>query len=412
MLQTLRMGAAVIVGGLLLAGLPTTTMAQPSFICASSKEKAVAVDVLKRFKCFAKAAKKGEDRERTLNADIQECLDKVTTKTLDKWNDAEAVGGCATDANAFDLNVDTFGDGTVDSVLNQIDRGWAVNATSIGYRGVDGPRPPQYTPVMQAGIVQLVAPGTTASLCAKKQLIALAVFGKKLHLCEKTAIKKGIPHDQNADCVNKATGVFVKKFDKATGDCINTADRDTLGGYLLGLSNLVIPNIPRFDGCGNGLVTNGMSGTTVETCDDGNTENFDSCPSDCVVDACTPTASPRSATLVIAGPNHLDVASVIVELDYPEGQIDLPGTGFAPASIQDLTFADSFDSVDFDHALRVVSASAGAFGQAQIANLDFVDCSGAVVPVPGDFTCTVQQAFGAGGTTDYTATTTCTVTIP
>jgi hypothetical protein len=30
----------------------------------------------------------------------------------------------------------------------------------------------------------------------------------------------------------------------------------------------------------------------------------------------------------------------------------------------------------------------------------------------GDFTCTVKEAFGAGGTPDLTASTTCTVTIP
>jgi len=76
------------------------------------------------------------------------------------------------------------------------------------------------------------------------------------------------------------------------------------------------------------------------------------------------------------------------------------GTGFGPASIVDLTGSASFDSVDFDHALRVVVSNDIAFGQAQIAQLQFVDCNAAPVPVPGDFVpCNVTGAFGAGGVT-------------
>jgi hypothetical protein len=408
MLHTLRIGAVVVAGALLLGGRPATTMAQPTpaaATCAQSKEKAIGKHLLKTLKCYSKAAKDGLSRDPAVNADpLGTCLADVSADTTDAFDTADAVGGCATDANIFNLNPpEATGDGMISSILSQDDKGYAVNAMTIGYRGINGPREPEFNPDAtgqepdNAGVVQLVAPGTAASKCAKKQLLALAVLGKKLHLCEKSLVG------------------YVKKFDKGAleGDCINTAARDTLAGYMIQVSNVVIPNIPRWNGCGNGLVTNGSGGTLAETCDDGNLVNLDSCPSDCVIDACSPDPmTPVAATLHIAGTNALNVAGLTIELDYPEGKLDLPGTGFGVASVQDLTFADSFDTLDVDHALRVVASSASAFGTTDIANMDYVDCTGAIAAVPGDFTCVVKQAVGAGGAPDYTASTTCSVTIP
>ena len=408
MLHTLRIGAVVLAGGALIAAQPAMAAPTPAAACAMAKEKAVGLDLLKKLKCYSKAAKDGTGVDPATNTDLADCLAANEAKTIDRFAEAEAAGGCATDANAFDNNVDTIPDGQVGSILNQINNGFRVNATTLGYRGLNGP----LTPANQ-GISYLVAPGMTASKCAKKEFIALAVLAKKFYFCERKEISKGLVDDP--ECITKAVEVYDKKIAKALEepDCIATADGTTLGGYQFTLFNVVIPNIPRLDGCGNGLVTNGMSGTTVETCDDGNSNNFDGCPSDCVVDACTPTATPRPATLVIAGPDAANVASLTVELDYPEGKVELPGTGFGPASIVDLTGSASFDSVDFDHALRIVVSNDIAFGTTSIAELDFVDCNAAPLPVPGDFVpCNVTGAFGAGGTDDFTATTTCTVTIP
>jgi hypothetical protein len=418
MLHKARIGAVIVVGALVVGGRPASTMAQPtpaSSTCAQAKEKAIGLKFLKTLKCYSKAAKDGLDRDPAVNATLGTCISDVDADTTTAFNDADAVGGCATDANIFDLNADTIGDGLVGSILDQANKGFAVNSMTVGYRGLNGPGAPEFTSGPNAGIVPLVAPGAAASKCAKKELIYLAVLAKKLHFCEKTAVKKNIAHELNGACAQKAVDAYQKKFDKAVAsgpDCIATADGATLAGYVFFLTNTIIPNIPRSNGCGNGLVTNGSGGTLNETCDDGNLENFDSCPADCKVDACTPTASPRSATLVISGADALNVAALTVELDYPEGKIDLPGSGFGVASIQDETFSSGFDSVDFDHALRIVVSNDVAFGQTNIANMDFVDCSAAIPPVPGDFTCTVKEAFGAGGTPDFTATTSCTVTIP
>jgi cysteine-rich repeat protein len=411
MLLTLRIGAVVLAGGALIAAQPAMAAPAPAAACAMAKEKALGLDLLKKLKCYSKAAKDGAGVDPSANADLSACLAAIDAKTTASFGSAEAAGGCAQDANAFDVNVDTIPDGQVGSILNQINNGFRVNATTLGYRGLNGPV--LNPPAGNQGTSYLVAPGLTASKCAKKQFIALAVLAKKFYFCEKKEISKGIADDPA--CISKAVEVYDKKFAKSLedADCINTADGTTLAGYQFQLFNLVTPNVPRLDGCGNGLVTNGMSGTTVETCDDGNTNNFDGCPSDCVVDACTPTATPRTATLVIAGPDVANVASLTVELDYPEGKVELPGTGFGPASIVDLTGSASFDSVDFDHALRVVVSNDIAFGTTSIAELDFVDCQAAPVPVPADFVpCNVTGAFGAGGVDEFTATTTCSVTIP
>jgi len=423
MLHELRIGAAVVAGALLLVGQPTTTMAAPTpeaAACAQAKEKALGLKTLKTLKCYSKAAKDGLDRDPAINTTLGDCVADVDADFTQRFDDADAEGGCATDANIFDLNTDTIGDGLVGSILHQLEKGWAVNppatnSMTIGYRGINGPRPPEFqgTPA-NGGIGLLVAPGTGESLCAKKQFIALAVLGKKLFFCEKKAISKNIPHEQNQACVDKAIEVYTKKFDKTASevDCINTADGPTLAGYLFNLANVIIPNVPRYNGCGNGLLTNGMSGTLLETCDDGNLENFDTCPSDCVIDACTETATPRPATLHIAGPDASNVAALIIDLDYPEGKVVLPGTGFGPASIVDLTGAPSFDSIDFDHALRVLVSSDIPLGTTDIAELDFKDCT-AGPPLAGEFVpCNVVQAFGAGGEPDFTATTTCSVTLP
>jgi cysteine-rich repeat protein len=188
----------------------------------------------------------------------------------------------------------------------------------------------------------------------------------------------------------------------AGNDCQVTGEVNDLTSSIFSTFTRIVPNMPRFDGCGNGLVTSG------ESCDDGNTTHFDGCPSNCVIAACTPTSNPRPVRVVI---NDSTVASVIIELDYPEGKVSLPGTGDT-ADVDNLSGAFQFDYLDFDHAIRIGASDAAAFGTTDVARLNFVDCSVGGPPVVADFTCTVTSASDAGGATDKTATTTCTVMIP
>src|SRR5262245_17430507 len=126
MLQTLRIGAVVVAGAVLLGGRPTITMAVPTpeaATCAQSKEKVIAKKVLKTLKCFSKAAKDGLDRDPSINTDLGTCISDVDTDATADFGAADAAGGCATDANSFNLNPpEATGDGTITSILSQLDK--------------------------------------------------------------------------------------------------------------------------------------------------------------------------------------------------------------------------------------------------------------------------------------------------
>jgi cysteine-rich repeat protein len=392
MMRTLRTGAVALAGAALIAGAATTAYAQPtkaSLACASAKLKTAGKDYAAKLKCYSKVAAKG------LAVDPN-CLTSADGKTTAAFAKIEAKGGCAVDANAFDQNGDTIGDGMVASILNQINLGRQISGSLI-YRGVSGP----IIGPNDESLALLLYPTQTASKCTAKKIGALGKFLAALFGCDSKAAKKNVPVDQA--CIDKAIDKLNTSFAKADAGvgCLTTGDAEDVGADAFRSYLRVVPSMPRFDGCGNGLVV-----TPAENCDDGNADNFDGCPSDCKIDACTPTSNPQPVTVKISDPG---AAAVTIELDYPEGKVSLPGTGFE-ADVTNLT-AGLLDSLDFDHAIRLVASDAAAFGQMEIATLNFVDCTVGGPPVVGDFSCTVKDASGPGGTPDLPATT-CTVTIP
>src|SRR5262249_37027329 len=102
-----------------------------------------------------------------------------------------------------------------------------------------------------------------------------------------------------------------------------------------------------------------------------------------------------------------DIRNFLIELDYPEGKVDLPGEDFTP----DVTplVPGSFQPFDLAHAIRIVGADAFNYGQQQLAMLTFVACAGAEPPVASDFQCFVRQAGSENGPVTGV---TCAVTIP
>jgi cysteine-rich repeat protein len=392
-MNNLRTAALALAGAFLLVGGATTADAQAtkeSLECASSKLKAVREDFGSKFKCYAKAVGKGVPVD-------PECLSKAETKTTESFTKAIEKGGCATDADFFDQNEtctpaggvgDGIPDGQLGSILNQI---------NCGYPTISG---------IDDLTADLIPEPATASKCTSKQVGALGKFGAALYKCASAGASKDVPTDQA--CIDKAIEKvnkdFTKTESKLANDCQTTGKAEFESGEVFRAYTRLVPLMPRLAGCGNGLVTNAPF--PVESCDDGNTENFDSCPSDCSIAACTPTSNPRPATVVISDPT---AAVVTIELDYPEGKVDLPGLGFE-ADVTNLT-AGLLDFLDFEHAIRLLAADSAPFGQTQIAQLNFVDCQGATPPVAGDFTCTAKDAAGPGGT-PLLPDTTCTITIP
>jgi cysteine-rich repeat protein len=364
----LAIGAAA----LLVAGPAGAQPTKESLKCSSTKLKIYSKDVASLLKCEEKAVLKGEPVDPA-------CVLKATDKTTDAFAKAELKGGCPTDASTA-----------------PIEGGNLLNTRA---------RLSAYV----ASVTAALAPNPGPSKCQASKLKAVGKLTSSLFNCESKAAAKNVAVDQ-VKCVQKAIdkladpvkGAFAKA--EAKPPCDTTGDAATRVGEAQEVVRDQTVLTPRFNGCGNKLIR------SPETCDDGNTENFDNCPSDCTVDFCAPTAGVRNVILVTSRP---DLSAVTVNLDYPEGKVNLQGIGGdIPAGIVTPFFGSSSTN-DFDHALRHVQFDAFDFGGQNIAQFAFNDCNGATPPVGGDFTCTVVDAGqedGVGGFQTVSGAT-CSVTV-
>jgi hypothetical protein len=121
---------------------------------------------------------------------------------------------------------------------------------------------------------------------------------------------------------------------------------------------------------------------------------------------------PVSVTL--AGPDN--IGTVVVLVDYPEGKVNILGSGGA---IPNGTFTDGPDLAslspnDFDHALKMVvaGASGGAIPVGLLFKTHYESCDGAAAPIASDFTCTVLDAADTPVGAHIPSGVTCAVTVP
>jgi cysteine-rich repeat protein len=192
--------------------------------------------------------------------------------------------------------------------------------------------------------------------------------------------------------------------------CANSSNC-TGGGVCSGaLGFCVTHNTPGCDAnctlptCGNGNV----SGS--ETCDDGNNSDFDNCPADCIVDSCTNPGGDYTVQVNFAGSHN--VAGITVFLDYPEGQVIIPGSGGDQAVSDSITDLPGFafgQANDLDHALIEALADTAAFPAGQLFNVHFQSCNGAT-PAANQFNCIVQSAGDAD--LNPISGVTCSVSVP
>ena len=100
-------------------------------------------------------------------------------------------------------------------------------------------------------------------------------------------------------------------------------------------------------------------------------------------------------------------------VDYPEGQVIIPGSGNALSVKQSILNvpAGAFSSPnDLDFALREAIASSSALTPGPLFTIKFEDCAGATPPTPQDFTCSVEAASDPVG--NAVAGVTCAVSAP
>jgi cysteine-rich repeat protein len=302
---------------------------------------------------------------------------------------------------------------------------------------------------VQNAVTQLAIldPASTLSKCASGQKKCVSKLAKALLTCAGKNATKPDPvataacyqkaEDKFTGGLDPAKGCFAKLENKVPNDCIATGlsadileDTQQVADLLTtalqcGNGNVdageqcddgnqvcgdACTDLCRVEQCGDGVQTCG------ESCDDGNTSNADTCPADCDIDACTPNVpSSQVATVSFNAPSTVSGISVV--LDYPEGKVVVSGSGPLATGIFGLPAGTSFAPNDLDHALRLAITNNNTFGgfgtSGQLFKVDFLTCSGASAPVPGDFTCTVLGASGpAPGFADLTAGTTCSVTVP
>ena len=206
-------------------------------------------------------------------------------------------------------------------------------------------------------------------------------------------------------CLKAATDKFSASFDKAeaAGACAgakNVVETD--------IDNLCVTNVknqlpPVAVGCGNGVVDPG------ETCDDGNTVNGDDCPSSCVIQACTATATTLSVSVKFTPPGGSPaVGGLGLFVDYPDGKLTLPATTFSSGvsgTPHDRNYGITEDLIDSNGTGLPTSPNA-------LLHLVFKTCQGAPAATAGDFTCTVTDAVDESAGNLNPSTMTCTVTIP
>jgi hypothetical protein len=372
MRNTIAVG--LMVSGMLAASvLPAAAGATPQQKCGAAKQKAAGKDVSGELACYSKAIGKGGI------AVDPTCLGKSTGKFDAAFSKAGTA--CVGDDPAIQ--------GNVNSCINQL----VLAITSLD--------PSSTFPVLPI-----------LSKCeAAKVKAAGGKAAAKLNCTAKSA-GSGKPLDPT--CIAKAETKFSTAIGKADA-------KGMCPGTVAGIESIVDSTCfnaiasqlpPVAPGCGNGLIEPALG----ETCDDGATNGVppDTCPASCAVAQCTPGTTPVTFTVSYAGSNN--VGGITVLVDYPEGKVNLPGSGGDPnvvASITNLPGGTLPVSNDLDWGLvQIVTSLGAALPPGNLFTMNFKTCTGAPAATPADFTCKVTDASDPTGTIDLTSTVTCSVSTP
>lgn len=142
--------------------------------------------------------------------------------------------------------------------------------------------------------------------------------------------------------------------------------------------------------CGNDIIEPG------ETCDDGNVNNDDDCPSDCRVQPCTETSTIVPTTVLMTIPAGTSPRSATVLMSYPDGVVGLPD-GAERARIRGKSGFIVVSAKDFQHALRVSLTRVQGVQSGDVFSVNFHACAGAAPPSVSDFACEVLQCDNVEG---------------
>ena len=236
-----------------------------------------------------------------------------------------------------------------------------------------------------------------------------SAFGSLLGDCVLTPSKSG-PKGEAA-IAKKCTGIAgadVGSCDPLPG-CV-TAASGAAGQVLAAAMYNAKP------GCGNTIVEQG------EECDDGNQLNTDACiqckratcgdgfveagvelcgdappdacenpsPSTCQVTPCATDGQQKSVTVRFSAPG-VNVTGLVVALDYPETEVQIPGTGSATSVTDRVTVTPSGlpAIVDRDYELQVSLAGLSALTPGDFFSVQLDECTASTID---QYACIVRSA--------------------
>lgn len=143
--------------------------------------------------------------------------------------------------------------------------------------------------------------------------------------------------------------------------------------------------------CASSIDCPGGTCLPIETCDDGNPQSGDNCPSNCSVTVCTPSGSQSTLTVSFSAPTALGALSVFVE--YPDGVVSISGQGTSTDKTR-FTADPSlfFTPNDLDYAVRVALLSTGGAISSPAFTVQMDSCDGAPGATSDQFHCHVESA--------------------
>jgi hypothetical protein len=163
--------------------------------------------------------------------------------------------------------------------------------------------------------------------------------------------------------------------------------------------------------CGNSTVE-----APAETCDDGNTVDEttvdsippDPCPANCRIETCDSPGDAFALDVNFSVATGVKLAGYKVFIDYPEGEVTIPGLGQTGAGVITDDPTNSAIGNDLDYGTIVVAGGISQIPAPRLFRLNFQRC-GTALPTVGEFSC---KAYNASDTDGNDVPMTCSVSIP
>jgi cysteine-rich repeat protein len=432
-MMNLRSGTMlVLLGGMLLSTTPADAQLASSFGCASAKLKSLGKTASSVFGCYSKLAKVGGGLsaiETAAPGCVQKAEDKWDLAPIGAFQKAETKAalvppGCAVEGQTFVLDGRCSGNPARACLTNFDCAAVAAPPPPLPAEGVCNihsdateaqalydlvndetiarPTHPTLNGLVQEVLPSLI-PTATANGCNSSKVKTTGKLAAALLNCHSKAAKSDLSVDQA--CIDKAILKHNASYQKAEDkgalkppQCDVVGNADAVVTQVVAFAEKAVTGIPRRDGCGSGVVI------APETCDDGNTVNTDACPSDCIIDSCTPNSgSDDPWTVTYTSPGGKPVGSLTVFVDFPENKLSLPGTGGGtpPGIFEFDSFSVSAVTNDVEHGfngnLTSIAVPVQDLGADPLI-VHFETCSGAPsAAAAGDFVCTVLGASDLTG---------------